>query len=136
MKALPLIGRILFSALFTSSGVNHFVEFRGYTEYARWMGVPMPELAVLVTGLMILVGGVLIVAGFQSKIGAALIFLFLIPTAFIMHPFWARTDPISFGNEMAHFMKNIALAGGAVMIFHFGTGPFSLERQKGGKRKR
>jgi uncharacterized membrane protein YphA (DoxX/SURF4 family) len=52
--------------------------------------------------------------------------MFLVLAAFLMHPFWAAQDQMMMANQMAHFNKNLALAGAALLIYHFGTGPKSL----------
>jgi len=69
-----------------------------------------------------------ILLGYKPKIGAWLIFLFLVPTAFLMHNFWAILDPMQSQNQMAHFMKNLSMAGAALLIAYFGSGPMSLEK--------
>ncbi len=76
----------------------------------------MPEAAVVVTGLMLLAGGLSILLGFHPRTGAALLFLFLVPAAFTMHAFWRETDPMQRAGQRAHFWKNMALAGAALWI--------------------
>ncbi|MEK6770012.1 MAG: DoxX family protein [Gemmatimonadota bacterium] len=112
-----LIGRVLFSWLFILSGYRHLTGFKGMAGYAKAVGnVPMPEVAVIVTGLMMLGGGFSVLLGFHPRVGTALLAASLVPTAFIMHPFWKRTDPMQRAGEEAQFWKNIALAGAAIFI--------------------
>jgi uncharacterized membrane protein YphA (DoxX/SURF4 family) len=66
---------------------------------------------------MILVGGLYIAFGVYADLGALLIAIFLIPTAFMMHAFWKETDESAKQNEMTGFFKDIALAGAALIIF-------------------
>ena len=75
---------------------------------------------------MLLLGGLSILLGFWVRIGAALLVIFLIPTAFIMHNFWTVTGPLTRANDQAHFLKDIALTGGALLFFVYGTGAFSI----------
>jgi putative oxidoreductase len=119
MGALFLIGRILFSALFIMSGITHLTKLGAMSQYAAAQGVPAPTLAVAVTGFMILAGGLSILLGAWPRIGALLIFVFLIPTSFYMHRYWGLPDPMVAQNQMAHFMKNMVMAGGALMIYYF-----------------
>jgi putative oxidoreductase len=49
-------------------------------------------------------------------VGIALLVIFLVPTAFVMHNFWAEQDPMAKANQMAHFLKNIALAAAVTML--------------------
>jgi putative oxidoreductase len=127
MEYIPLIGRILFASFFLMSGVNHFTQREAMVQYAQSMGVPAAGLAVPLTGLMILVGGLSIALGYYPKIGAWLLVIFLIPTAFYMHRFWGLEDQMQAMNQMAHFMKNIVMTGAALLITYFGSGPFSLK---------
>lgn len=112
-----VIARVLFSALFIMSGVNHLTRTKQMAEYAKTVGkVPAPAAAVVVTGLMILVGGISTLAGYHPRIGALLIFVFLLLAAFWMHQYWKIQDPMQKVTESAHFWKDISLAGAALFI--------------------
>ncbi len=128
MDLVLLLGRILFSLLFILSGINHFAQLDGMSQYAASAKVPAPKLAVLVTGIMLLLGGLSVLLGYQVRVGALLLFLFLVPAAFIMHRFWGLSDPMMKATQMAHFLKNLALAGASLLIFFHGPGPLSLSR--------
>jgi putative oxidoreductase len=123
---LVLIGRILFSILFLMSGFGHITKREAMAPYAASKGVPAPALMVPLTGLMLLVGGLSVMLGCYARLGAWLLVLFLIPTAIIMHRFWGVSDPMQAQSDRVHFMKDISLAGAALMITYFGSGPFSL----------
>jgi len=131
MKYIPLIGRILFSLIFISSGImGHMVGLTGTAAYAASAGLPMPTVLVLVSGIIALLGGLSILLGYKAKLGALLIVVFLIPVTFIMHNFWTITDPaqeMMKTMQMSLFMKNVALIGGALMIAYFGSGPVSID---------
>ncbi len=127
MDYIPLIGRILFSSFFLISGMNHLLKRTDMVPYAKSAGVPMADLAVPLTGLMILAGGVSILLGYYPKIGASLLVIFLIPTSFYMHRFWGIEDQMQSMNQMIMFMKNVVIIGGALLIAYFGSGPFSLK---------
>jgi len=112
-----IAGRVLFALLFISSGINHFTKNEAMTGYAKYKKVPMAKAAVYLSGLMILLGGIYIVLGFYADLGALLIALFLIPTAFLMHAFWKETDPTAKQNETIGFFMDLSLAGAALIIF-------------------
>lgn len=126
MDILFLLGRILFSALFLMSGMGHFQRLEMMTGYTRSKGVPAPKLAVVGTGLMIILGGLSILLGFQPTIGAILLVAFLVPSSLIMHNFWAIEDPQMKMAEMVNFNKNMALAGAALMFLFIQNWPLSL----------
>ena len=124
---LLLVGRLLYSLMFIMYGVNHFIKLDMMAQYTGAMGVPAPKLAVVLTGVMILAGGLSVLLGYKAKLGAAIIFLFLVPTSVMMHAFWTIEDPMQAMPEMAQFFKNLSMAGAALMITYFGSGPKSLE---------
>lgn len=118
MEAIWVIGRILFSALFIMSGFGHFMNHKDMVQYAQMMKAPAPNVMVPITGAMIILGGLSVLFNFYATVGAVLLFLFLVPTAFIMHRFWGVQDPGLAANQMAHFMKNLALAGASLIIIY------------------
>ena len=117
MNTVLIIGRVLFALIFLTSGANHLTKLEAMTGYAQYKKVPAAKLAVFVSGLMILVGGLYIAFGVYADLGALLIAIFLIPTAFLMHAFWKETDATAKQNEQIAFMKDISMAGAALIIF-------------------
>jgi putative oxidoreductase len=126
--AVP-VGRLLFVALFLMSGPMHFSG--KMSEYAASQGVPLASVAVPLSGLIALAGGLSILLGYKARIGAWLLVLFLVPVTFMMHQFWNVTDPMMKQMQMVMFFKNISMLGAALMITYFGAGPFSLDARKG-----
>ena len=74
-----------------------------------------------------MVGGLSILLGFQTRIGACPLVIFLIPVTLMMHNFWSVSDPMTLQIEKAMFLKNVAMLGGALVITSFGAGPLSLD---------
>ncbi len=130
MGLLAPLGRLLFSAIFITSGLNHFFQLQALTAYAQSSGIPEPRLAVLVSGAALVLGGLCVLLGTFARLGAAAIAIFLVAAAFMVHKFWLVTDPVQAQNQLIHFMKNLSMAGGALFIIAFGPGPFSLRRKK------
>jgi len=117
MDAVLAIGRILFALIFISSGINHFTKLEAMTGYAKYKKVPAAKLAVLVSGVMLLLGGVYVALGIYADLGALILAIFLIPTALMMHTFWKETDSTAKMNESIAFFKDLALAGAALILF-------------------
>lgn len=117
MNAVLAIGQILFALIFINSGIGHLTKRDAMAGYAKYKKVPAAKLAVIVTGLMILIGGVYVALGIYADLGALLIAIFLLPTAFMMHPFWKETDATAKMNETVAFFKDLSLAGAALIIF-------------------
>jgi putative oxidoreductase len=117
MDIIFIVGRILFALIFINSGFAHFAQREAMTGYAQFKKVPAAKLAVPLTGLMILVGGLSVVLGFWADLGALLLAAFLVVSAFMMHNFWTIDDANQKMNETVAFFKNLSMAGAALIIF-------------------
>jgi uncharacterized membrane protein YphA (DoxX/SURF4 family) len=130
MSWLYLVGRILFAAIFLASGLAHFTKLQMMSQYAGAKKVPASRALVVLTGIMLLAGGLSVLLGVWMEIGTWLLFLFLVPVAIVMHDFWAMEDPLQKATEQAMFMKNISMAGAALILYWLvqtaGYGPFTL----------
>lgn len=111
-----ILGRVIFGAYFFYSGYKHFKDEKMLTGYAKSKGIPSPRMAVLLTGAMLLVGGLGLVLGRYMSQSAILLLLFMIPTTFTMHAFWKVSDPMHRMNDSVAFAKNIGLIGALLMI--------------------
>lgn len=116
MKAPFLIGRILFGGFFLYNGIHHLTERKNIASYTATKGVPKPELAVAASAVPLIIGGTSMVLGVKPKWGAMAILGFLAGVSPIMHDFWRNEDPNERTNNMTAFMKNLALAGGALAL--------------------
>jgi putative oxidoreductase len=109
------IGRALFGGYFLYNGINHFLNRRMLTDYARSKQVPMADAAVPVSGALILLGGLSLLMGKQPKVGASLITTFLFGVTPQVHAFWTIDDEAQRTQELVNFTKNLALIGGAAL---------------------
>ena len=119
MDVIVLIGRILFVVLFLASGVAHLTKTAPMAGYAQAKGVPAARAAVLVSGVLLLFGGISVLLGLWADLGALALVVFLIPTAFLMHAFWRETDPMAKQMEQTQFFKDLSLGGAALALFAF-----------------
>jgi uncharacterized membrane protein YphA (DoxX/SURF4 family) len=117
MDLILVIGRILFGGFFLMSGINHFTKLEAMTGYAKYKKLPAAKLGVLISGLMLAIGGLSVILGYYADLGALLLAIFLVLAAVIFHNFWKETDATAKQNEMLGFMKDIALAGAALILF-------------------
>jgi uncharacterized membrane protein YphA (DoxX/SURF4 family) len=123
---LFVIGRILLGGYFMMSGYNHIKHREMMKGYAGSKGVPMPLVAVIVSGLMILLGGLGIFLGVYINISIALIAIFLVVVTFKMHQFWTITDPMQKMGEEVNFKKNLALLGAVLMFLAIPASTWAL----------
>ena len=116
-----LVGRILISALFLLNGIFKISNYDGTIGWMESFG--MPGILLIPAIILEIAGPVLIIIGYKTKLAAGLLSLFCIATAFIFHN--------DFGNQMqlTSFLKNIALAGGFLILFVNGAKGFSLDNK-------
>jgi uncharacterized membrane protein YphA (DoxX/SURF4 family) len=117
VDVVALIGRILFVVLFLGSGFAHLTQTQAMAGYASSKGVPAAKLATQASGVMIIIGAVMLLLGVWADLGALLLVVFLFPTAVLMHAFWKETDAQAKQLEMIQFQKDTALGGAALLIF-------------------
>ncbi len=122
----PLAGRILISLIFLMSGLTKIGGFAGTAGYMASKGVPMANIALALTIIIEVGGAAMIILGYKARLGAAAIFLWLIPVTVIFHNFWAAAEAAK-QMEMILFMKNLGLMGGMLVIMGLGSGPKSLK---------
>jgi putative oxidoreductase len=123
------IGRAMFVAIFLMAAPGHFAQ--GTIERAAAQGVPLASLAVPLSGLLAVAGGLSVLFGYHARIGAWLLALFLVPVTLTMHRFWGVADPGAAQIQEIMFMKNVAMLGGALLIAYFGAGPISVDARHG-----
>jgi putative oxidoreductase len=126
--AVVVLGRFFFSLIFLMAGANHFNKQT--IGYVGSQGVPLAAIAVPLSGVLAIAGGLSILLGYRAKLGAWLIVLFLVPVSLMMHKFWTVQDPMMAQIQMILFMKNVSMLGGGLLISQFGAGPFSLDARR------
>ena len=113
---LATAGRTLFVIYFITMGLSHLINFREHSGFLRRKGVPMARAATLLTVVMMTLGGALFVTGWHREAGAALLFGIIFPAPFFLHHFWNETESYMRLSEFAHFTKDLALAGAALLL--------------------
>ena len=112
---LFLIGRIIVGGFFLTNAYNHFTQTGMMAGYAQSKGTPAPKLAVMGTGVLLLLGGLSFLLGYHPTIGTLLLVIFLLGVTFKIHAFWLVSDPMGRMNEQVHFSKNVAMIGFLLM---------------------
>jgi putative oxidoreductase len=122
-----LLGRVLLSLIFIMSGIGKIADTAGTTAYMASAGLPgfLLPLAIITE----LGGGLLIVIGYQTRVVALALAGFSVVAGAIFHHNFADQ------NQMVHFMKNLAIAGGFLILFANGAGAVSIDGWRGADRK-
>lgn len=123
------VGRAFYAAIFILAALGHFSpETIGF---AASQGVPLAGVLVPLSGVIALAGGLSVLLGYRTRIGALLLVLFLVPVTLALHNFWAFDEPAQAQLQQAMFLKNLSMLGGALLISYFGAGPLSLDARRG-----
>jgi putative oxidoreductase len=122
-----LAGRLIYALPLLVMGSSHFLKMGAMINYATIRGLPMPQVSVVISGLVIVLGALSVLLGFRGKIGAWLVAVFLIGSAFTMHQYWNISEVMLAQEVMATFYKNLVMAGAALMLTQTGTGAYSLD---------
>lgn len=127
-KYLPLAGRLLLSAIFISSGLSKVTGWEGSLAYVGSAGLPLPSTLLLVAALLTeLVGGTLVIAGFQTRAAALALAGFSVISAILFHNYWAVTDAQMAYFQSIMFWKNVSMAGGFLVLAGFGPGAVAID---------
>jgi putative oxidoreductase len=128
----PVVGRCMLAALFVLAGVNKIQHWDATASsmVAHGISVAGPLLALAV---VIEIGaGLGLAAGFRTKLMALVLFLFTLAVSFVMHDFWTITDNAELARtEMQLFAKNMAIAGGLLVLVGMGAGRLSFDGWRG-----
>jgi putative oxidoreductase len=122
-RYLPFAGRLLIGLPFAMSGLSKLAAYAATTGLIASAGLPFPPLAFAVAVAVELGGGLLLVAGYQTRTVALVLAVFSLATAVSFHSNFADQ------NQMIHFLKNVMMAGGLLQIVAFGAGALSIDNR-------
>ena len=122
-KIAELAARVLLSSLFLVSGLGKLTAYAATAGYMASLGVPGALLPLVIATEVL--GSIAIIAGWHTRIVAFLLAGFSLLTALIFHNHFADQ------NQATHFLKNVAIAGGFLLLVINGAGPLSLDRRAG-----
>jgi len=145
---VTLLARVMLSLIFVLSGINHLLHWNPTIEAMIGEGIaprsvlgsastPVVHILLALAVACLLLGGLSVLLGVRARWGAFALFVFLVPATLIFHDFWTRPSgsPEQL-NQMQHFLKNVALAGGLLTVLGFGSGGLSLDMFLPRRRKK
>ena len=121
MNVLDVLGRIFLSTIFLIAGINKIFHYEGTIQYMKNFSVP--DFLAIPAIILEILFPLLLIIGYQTKISALIMAIFTIVVAIIFHTNFA--DQMQFTS----FFKNIAIAGGFLIIFIKGAGEYSLDHK-------
>jgi len=124
-RSVPALGRALMGAIFLASGLGKLAAPAATLSYIDSAGLPLPTVALAASIVLEVGGSLLLIAGYRARLVALVLALFSIITALAFHTAFADQ------NQMIHFLKNFAMAGGLLQVVAFGAGGLSLDSRAG-----
>ena len=119
-----LAGRILIALIFLLSGIDKFVHYSGTLGYMIKAGLPFPEVLLVVSAAVETACALALIVGWKTRLAAIGLVIWMIPVTLIFH------NPAAGQDAMIHFMKNVAIVGGLLVLFASGPGVWSLGRSR------
>lgn len=123
---VPLAARILMSSMFLWSGLGKIMAYSMMAGYATSKGLPMAGIAVAIAAVIEILGGLAILTGFHTRAASWVLFVYLIPTTIVFHNYWTMQGAMRIDTQ-THFMKNLAIMGGLLLLAHFGAGDSAFD---------
>ena len=127
MDWAELLGRVALAVLFLWSAYTKFAYMEANIGYMKAYGMPAAQLLIWPAALLELIGGAMLALGWKARWGAIALALFTLIAMFIFHAYWSvPADQVQ--NQQIHFMKNLAIIGGLLVVFARGSGRYAIER--------
>lgn len=120
-SSMMFLGRICIAAIFILAGIGKFMDFDGTATYMASKGMTMIPLFLFGAATIEILGGLSLVLGYKTRLGAAILLLFLIPTTYIFHDFW-NLEGAERTSQQIEFLKNLAIFGGLLYVIAVGAG--------------
>ena len=125
-NTLNLLGRLGLAALFLPAGIGKITGFSGTVGYIASVGLPLATLGAILALVVEVVGGLALILGYKTRIAALVLAVFTLVAAFFFHAFWSVAPDQAFVQQLL-FWKNVAIAGGLLVLAAHGAGAFSLD---------
>jgi putative oxidoreductase len=126
-RYLPFIGRLLIGLPFMASGSSKLAGYDATIGLIASSSLPLPPPLAYVGAVAVEIGcGLLIIAGYRTRLVAGILAAFCFATAIFFHAHF--DDP----NQTFHFIKNLVMAGGLLQVVTYGAGPISVDNRRSG----
>jgi putative oxidoreductase len=131
----PLIGRLALAWFFLSAVYTLARDWDGQVAMLTFANYPVPPVLLALALLVMTLGGLSLLLGFHARHGAVLLFGFTVLATVLMHDYWHAATATARAADYEIFARNVAIAGGLLVIIGMGAGPFALDNT-GQKKKR
>jgi putative oxidoreductase len=124
------VARILLAHIFLVSGLLKVTGFAGTAGFMASKGLPMPQLLLVITIAIEVLGALMIILGWRTRLATLILLLWMVPVTLVFHRFWG-IDAAQVMPQATHFMKNLSIMGGLLALFAHGPGPLSVDAKSG-----
>jgi len=124
---LPLLGRVLIAPLFLVAGIRKAMAVAGTAGYLAKLGVPAADMVVYAVIATEILGGLLLLIGWRTRLVAWILIVFVAVATGLAHRFW-EFDAAQQANQQTQFLKNLAIIGGLLFLAAFGPGRASVDK--------
>lgn len=123
----PLIGRMVLAWFYLSEAMRYAGQWEATVQLMALRNMPVPPLLLLLTLIILVLGGLALVLGFHTRHGAMLLFGFTIAASLAMHDFWQIQNPLERAADYEIFARNMAIAGALLVLVGVGPGPIAID---------
>lgn len=125
---MTVAGRILLALMFVLAGFGKLMNIDGTAAYMGSAGLPASSALAVLVGLIELLGGLAVATGFLARWAALCLAVFTLVASLMFHRYWSLPAEQQMMQQLL-FMKNMAVAGGMLILAALGPGPASLGKQ-------
>ncbi len=130
----PLVGRLVLAWFFIGEALAYAGQWDATIQLMALKHIPAPPLLLAIGLIAMILGGLSLVFGFQARHGAVLLFGFTVVVSVAMHDFWRIANPLDRAADYEVFARNMAIAGGLLLLVGMGPGPVAIDSIKPKKR--
>jgi putative oxidoreductase len=127
---IPLTGRLMITYIFATSGVAKVFSWSANVQYMSTRHLPMIPVLLAIAAFIELAGSACLIAGYQIRIAAFVMFLYTTVVTVLFHNYWSASAAMA-GMQETHFRKNLAIMGGLLMVAYGGGGKWALGKTNG-----
>ena len=134
-KISPLLGRFALAWFFLSGAMDTIDHWHLTIHQMAENNIPAAPLMLVFALICLFLGGISLSLGFHTRHGAVLLFGFTLAASLTLHDFWRIADPVLRAAQFEIFARNIAIAGGLLVMVGMGPGPFAIDNPGKPKQK-
>jgi uncharacterized membrane protein YphA (DoxX/SURF4 family) len=128
-RLASLIARVCLSAVFLYSGFTKLFDVSAAYQEVVGLGLPLPWAALGVTLAVQIAGGLMLLVGWQARIGAFMLAAFTVVATLWAHGFWSLSG-IERVRQLTTSLEHLAIVGGFILVMAYGPGPLSLDSRR------